>query len=66
MAGQAMDACHFVKAYSGGDPPVHLNDLDIWSKTLKWMRDIHGSAFKFLPPRRSVQDLGICSLCSKR
>ncbi|CAK0802170.1 unnamed protein product, partial [Prorocentrum cordatum] len=48
MAGQAMDVCHFVKAYSGGDPPVHLNDLDNWSKTLKWRRDIHGSTFKFL------------------
>ena len=48
MAGQAMDVCHFVKAYSGGDPPVHLNDLDNWSKTLKWRRDVHGSTFKFL------------------
>ncbi|CAK0908121.1 unnamed protein product [Prorocentrum cordatum] len=48
LSGQCEDLGEFVKHYSGGTVPIWLHDLDGWSKTCRFLRDVDSRTFKII------------------
>ncbi|CAK0904006.1 unnamed protein product, partial [Prorocentrum cordatum] len=48
LQGHVRGMCDLVAEYSGGTPPIYLQDLEKWAKTLKTSKDVDGRSFKML------------------
>eukprot|EP00959_Pyramimonas_sp_CCMP1952_P219092 4580740-Pyramimonas_sp.AAC.1 len=48
LAGKARDLCDFVLKWSGGDDGILLKDLDRWTKTLRFRKEVTNTTFRAL------------------
>eukprot|EP00959_Pyramimonas_sp_CCMP1952_P300222 6279798-Pyramimonas_sp.AAC.1 len=55
LVGKVGDLAEFVKKWSGGENGILLKDLDRWTKTLKFRKEVSNQTF------RALSSLDFCS-----
>ena len=65
LVGQAADMCEYVRAWSCGNKPIFLKELDDWCKSLPCRRDLPGHILGLLAKVNYAQGPEYITACVK-